>query len=109
MTNPASKQAHPAEIEVLNTLANLACEEYLAELAKTGQGMTEKERYDYRRGFEHGWKRAADYSSLWLGRAKGEALEAAAKLAETWGNAPPNPYGRRAALAAAIRLLKVNP
>ena len=35
------------------------------------------------------------------------ALEAAAELAETWGGAPPSPAGRRAALAAAIRKLKI--
>lgn len=29
--------------------------------------------------------------------------ERCAKIAETWGGAPPNPNGRRAALAAAIR------
>ena len=36
------------------------------------------------------------------------ALEEAANLAENWGNAPPNPQGRRAALATAIRALKGN-
>jgi hypothetical protein len=34
------------------------------------------------------------------------ALEEAAKIAENWGNAPPNPNGRRAALAAVLRALK---
>lgn len=38
-----------------------------------------------------------------------KALEAAARLAETWGNAQPNPQGRRAALAAAIRALPPSP
>jgi hypothetical protein len=36
-----------------------------------------------------------------------EALEAAAQLAENFGNAPPNPDGRRARLAAAIRKLSL--
>lgn len=36
-------------------------------------------------------------------------LEEAAQLAETWGHAPPNPHGRRAALASAIRALAGSP
>jgi hypothetical protein len=38
--------------------------------------------------------------------AENAALESAAVMAETWGNAPSNPKGRRAALAAGIRALK---
>ena len=45
--------------------------------------------------------------ALRAARAAGEAagLELAARMAETWGHAPPNPHGRRAALAAAIRAI----
>lgn len=43
---------------------------------------------DYEKGYQAGYQ---------------AGMEEAAKIAENWGNAPPNPYGRRAQLAADIR------
>ena len=50
-------------------------------------------------------QQAEGYASA-MERVRNKALEEAAVIAENWGNAPPNPQGRRAELAAAIRAVK---